>query len=549
MVDRGTAQTGVITVGCRFYTSRNNIVGGLRPQNSGERARLYDTYQSEGTRTFIAEIPIRVWNVTNNAPEIWLNVPISQIHLLNRFDFLEIVNDSGIVHTISINDYDIIRLSSQNNYQTLTPQEIVTRSLPNGQLSVTEIGMFNLNVQATYDVNNVRLFLTEITNVTFTDTLDLPILIPVLAEIQTYEGTVSNIDALVGKIQVGRFGEQFPVIDLPISGIENIPSPPNPNPEPIPSTIITLDNLAASEGEFLQARWLTNPVLPENNFASLTTFQQRILPSAGSILRRTYGTYPPENITFQSVNEGEQYRIWVELTTNDNRTFRSPDYNFNFTGGEVVLEVDNFHEFTIEQTKIFVLNVSQTLIELRLINEIFNNPEVESLTINANGAGEVITSVVENNGLGSNLDTLLSGLTPNTVYGITITANYRDMDVELDTFTIETLELLPPNPTPDDRKKEAEEKLIRRSYDYADASLIEVLDETERAQIVCGILSETNRPDSVQLVHDFNRKNRKGSIYNQGTSEAVKTQYIKSLEERLSDAVQLVPDIDEGYRA
>ena len=135
MVDRGTVQTGVITIGCRFYTSRNNIVGGLRPQSIGARARLYDTYQSEGSRTFIGEIPIRVWNVTNDAPELWLNVPISQMHLLNRFDFLEIVNNSGVVHTISINDYDIIRLSSQNNYQTLTPQEIVTRSLPNGQLT------------------------------------------------------------------------------------------------------------------------------------------------------------------------------------------------------------------------------------------------------------------------------------------------------------------------------------------------------------------------------------------------------------------------------
>ena len=394
MVDRGTPQTGVKTIGCRFYTSRRNVVGGFRPQMTGSRARLYDTYQSEGTRTFIAEIPIRVWNVVNEAPEVWLNVPISQIHLLNRFDELDIITANEVVHTIRITDYDIIRLSSQNNYETLTPQEIFRRSSANGQLSVTEVNAFNLNVQATYDVNNVRMFLTSITNVTFTDTLDLPILIPALAQIETYLGTVSNIDALVGKVQVGRFGEQFPVIDLTIAGIDNIPVPPNPNPEPTPSTIITLDNLMASESEFLQARWLTNPVLARDNFVGLTTYQQRILPSAGSILRRTYGTYPPENITFQSVVEGEQYRIWVELNTSDNRTFRSPDYNFNFSGGEVILEVDNFHEFTIEQTKIFVLNVSQTIIELRLINEIFNNPEVETLTITARGGSQPIISVI-----------------------------------------------------------------------------------------------------------------------------------------------------------
>ena len=167
---------------------------------------------------------------------------------------------------------------------------------------------------------------------------------PVLSTLLSYEGTIDDPDNIEAEIQIDRFGNNFPSFRLDVDGTNDIPLPPNPNPEPEPNNVLTLSNLEATESEFLQADWNTNPTINPNDIQSLTTFIQKLLPESGSILTRVFGTNPPDRITFNSVEEGSQYRIWVVIQTQDGRTIRSPEYSFTYSGQEIIPEVDNFRD-------------------------------------------------------------------------------------------------------------------------------------------------------------------------------------------------------------
>ena len=531
-----------------FYKNRQTITGGRLPTGRAGSLRLYDSYTNPSVRQLLATIPVSRSRVTSQVPEIWINIQLNQIRLLNKFNEADFVQNNEVVDKMTINDFDVVVINSQSNYESIDPIQIFRDSTASIMLNQADNDTFTFSGRANYNSDLSTLYAVSFTNVTFTDPTDLPITMPVLSTLLSYEGTIDDPDNIEAEIQIDRFGNNFPSFRLDVDGTNDIPLPPNPNPEPEPNNVLTLSNLEATESEFLQADWNTNPTINPNDIQSLTTFIQKLLPESGSILTRVFGTNPPDRITFNSVEEGSQYRIWVVIQTKDNRTIRSPEYSFTYSGQEIIPEVDNFHEFTIEQTKVFILNVSMTVLEIRLINELFNSTDVSNVIVSVTKGETPQITTVDNNGLGSEIDVFISALDPDSVYAVRIFATYREKEIPIGVFNIHTTKLLPTNPTPEELQKDAEDKLIRRSYDYEDSELIEVLSDAERAQIVCGILSQQNVSDTVQLIHDFNKKNRKGSIYNRGESEAVKTQYIKSLEERLTEAVQFVPDIDEGYR-
>ena len=195
------------------------------------------------------------------------------------------------------------------------------------------------------------------------------------------------------------------------------------------------------------------------------------------------------------------------------------------------------------KTKIFTDNINSFVINFRLENEIFLQPDITQVTIRVYSDTFSRTATITNDATKSYLSEFVQGLSANTLYNVQVKATYSSLSLVVADFQVKTA--IASNTTEEQLRAQAVDIAIKENLDVHDSGLVEkfsLADKTEVAKMI-----EANKvlvPDLEGNV-DKNPNNKFGNRYNSKANTQFSTETTLTIEDRLADIAETIPEPNE----
>ena len=541
---------GARTVRIRIYDNRANVRNTSTNASIDIDIAVYAIWQNgEGSLPIISSKPGILKGFSQGRFTIDVIMNYNQVRNWNICDRI-VFEYNNQEYIINFNQFDIIEQLSLNQFTVNSPQDIMNRLRRVDRITFHNDDTFTIQSERWNRNPNYDLYIRDFIN--FENLLPniTPIKITTNPFTETYQGTlIANRDpAFWCNVGRGVAGDNSLIL---FEQLDNIPLPPTIDPiESIVSrSIVTTEDSLRGNQYLVKVGIFPEIPMPINQ--RVRVFYRKISEPIGPTETTVFNYTGLDNYALFPIQDGEHYTVrFVEIRvdTDPNTPAISPTYSIMRMGEIVTRDNQVFDDDILKHTKFYVDKITSQDINIVLLNDFFNDDRVDKVIANISGGDNPFTYEFQNNVSNSEIDCKCPLLLPDTLYAIQFDIYFNETIITLDAISFKTLEILPDNANRATKAKHSAISAIRKSYDYDDTLLIENLEDTQIITMGQNALQQINNPQADQRPHDFNKKNKKGSVFNSARSPAVYTQFRETLESLLAQALIDVPDIDEGFR-
>lgn len=493
-----------------------------------------------------ASVPIQLNTEAGKLGRVFIQLTLSpsQLKLLNdadefRFSYL----GDDYICEVTIPEYiiqDGLRSYASQTFDRFTLNRIISMT---ARESAT--GRFTITGTASYPSDVVSLSFVRvtgagtITNVDSVNALSLPNFFFDLIGTDVTRNTIA-VDLAVGGAKSGNvLSHSVPLTLLPSS----LPRPVIPNFERVSVDITRV--ISETEGQ-VTAEFTVTPPLVSGSGGLLELTLSETRPQVRDIGTQRTANLLTTSLTRAGIERGKSYRVVVAWKAGNNVNHFSAPYYFRYAQ-TLVQESDVDHlSQQVRASRIFATDNRPGFVSFDVINDIFLSDFVDSITASWRSGRDTPTVVVDNDRTSSIISITANQVPQDVRLEITLTAQTQFGDVTIAQVAVRTISaatIMTQAATPD---KRAVNRILSLSYDADILSIIDDLPETCKQNIAERSVEMMNNPENDGYAHDFNKFNKRGSIFANRNSDLSKTKYTETIDTTIGDISEIVPDIDAG---
>lgn len=252
------------------------------------------------------------------------------------------------------------------------------------------------------------------------------------------------------------------------------------------------------------------------------------------------------SLTRAGIERGKSYKIIVVWKAGGNVNHFSEAYYFRY-GDEIIQESDVDHlAQQVKAAKIFIAGFESEAFQFEVIQDIFLSDFVDAIRVDNLGDTPVSNVKVTNDRTSSVISINHAARTTQSPYSLAFVAETQYGDVEIARGKFSYPGLIPSGAVSPQKTAMAIKHVVYRAYDSDILEIVEALPQDCQLRIVEMQADRLNNPTNDGRLHDFNKFNKRGSIFGKTNSDLSKTKYSEVVDTALGDISAIVPDIDAG---
>lgn len=321
------------------------------------------------------------------------------------------------------------------------------------------------------------------------------------------------------------------------------PRPDVPNFEP---TTVEIDRVVSEINGQVTVEFTVTPPLTSTSGGLLEMTLSETRPTVRDIGTARTANLLTTSLARAGIERGKSYKVVVAYKAGANMNHFSPPYYFVY--GETIRQVSDVDHLIqqVKTAKIFRVGELEAVASFDVIQDIFLSDFVDSLRITNTTASETTVNTFDNPRDSSVIRVSVGELRIGQVSELLLHAITQYGEIEIAQINVKRSPGVTSSATAAAKKTNAVKSALYKAYDADVLSIIEDLPEDCQVRIAEDAIMAENRPENDGQAHDFNKRNKRGSVFSKQNSDLSKTKYAEVIDTAIGDISESVPDINEG---